>query len=213
MNTVLCIFGDSIAHGMGDFEQGGWVARLRKFLDQKNLSDPENSFGVYELGMSGNTTDKLLERFKVECNARLAEREEYNEQAVILFSIGLNDTQFLHKEDKMRISPDGFKKNIRKLIDGSKKFKAKIIFLGLTSVDDMKTNPIPWNLNKSYLNGNIKKYNEIMKDVCDKQGVLFIDIFGRLEKEDLYDGLHPNAAGHQKIFEIVKDFLIKNKII
>jgi len=29
----------------------------------------------------------------------------------------------------------------------------------------------------------------------------------------LEDGLHPNSEGHKKIFESVKEFLIKNKII
>ena len=38
-------------------------------------------------------------------------------------------------------------------------------------------------------------------------------MYGLLDKEDLEDGLHPNSAGHEKMFQRVKDFLIKNKII
>ncbi len=34
-----------------------------------------------------------------------------------------------------------------------------------------------------------------------------------LEKEDFDDGLHPNAAGHEKIFEQVRDFLIEKRWI
>ena len=55
MGTICCIFGASITHGSGDFEQGGWVARLRKFLDQKILFDPKHYCLVYELGVSGDS--------------------------------------------------------------------------------------------------------------------------------------------------------------
>jgi len=37
--------------------------------------------------------------------------------------------------------------------------------------------------------------------------------FDLLNDEDLNDGLHPNADGHEKMFNRVKDFLIENKII
>ena len=40
--------------------------------------------------------------------------------------------------------------------------------------------------------------------VADK----FIDIFGLLDNADFEDGLHPNAAGHQKIFEVIKKQLL-----
>jgi lysophospholipase L1-like esterase len=39
----LLIFGDSITYGAWDIE-GGWAARLRKFLDGKTLTDLFNSF-------------------------------------------------------------------------------------------------------------------------------------------------------------------------
>jgi lysophospholipase L1-like esterase len=45
----------------------------------------------------------------------------------------------------------------------------------------------------------------------------FIEIFENWKKISyeslLYDGLHPNSEGHKKIFETVKNYLVKNKII
>jgi lysophospholipase L1-like esterase len=49
--------------------------------------------------------------------------------------------------------------------------------------------------------------------MCEKENLYFIDMFDLLKKNDLEDGLHPNAKGHEKIFEKVKDYLIENKII
>lgn len=35
---VFCIFGASITYGAWDLEYGGWVNRLRNFLDKRKLS-------------------------------------------------------------------------------------------------------------------------------------------------------------------------------
>ncbi len=71
---------------------------------------------------------------------------------------------------------------------------------------------MPWR-DIYYTNENIKNYKNTMKDICEKHNIPFLDIFGLLTNEDLEDGLHPNSAGHKKIFEVVKDFLVQNKII
>jgi len=69
--------GDSITFGFYD-KEGGWIQRLRKFLDDKLLNELEGLdkkilrklknpyFFVYNLGISGNTTENLLERFEFE---------------------------------------------------------------------------------------------------------------------------------------------------
>lgn len=63
-----------------------------------------------------------------------------------------------------------------------------------------------------YTNENIRKYNDIMREVCEKNDVLFLDT-EPLNNEDFDDGLHPNANGHKKIFDQIKTFLIENKWI
>ncbi len=210
--TQILIFGDSIAYGAWD-KEGGWVQRLRKFVDEKNLTDSDFYCRVYNLGISGNSSKNLLERFEFETKQRLKESEE----TIIVFAIGINDSYFVHNENSHRVPINKFKENIQKLTDLAKKFSSKIIFVGLTSVDETKTTPIPRDINKSYKNENIRKYNEIIKSICEENEILFIEIFEdwiKLNYENLLeDGLHPNSEGHKKIFESVKEFLIKNKII
>ena len=75
----------------------------------------------------------------------------------------------------------------------------------LKNCDESKTMPVPW-IDIYYANENIKNYREVMKWVCQEQKVLFLDL-EQLGDEDFDDGLHPNAAGHQKIFIQAKDFL------
>ena len=207
--TRILVFGDSITYGALD-KEGGWVQRLRKFLD-KNFTKLD--IDVYNLGISGDTPEDLLERFEFETKQRMKE----GEKIIVIFSIGINDSQYIHDKNSLRTSLERFRENIKNLIKSANRFTSKIVFVGLTPVDESKTIPIPWNKNKSYKNEYIQKYNEIIKLVCKENKLYFVDIFENYMKLNyknlLKDGLHLNSEGHEKLFEIIKDSLIKNKII
>lgn len=203
----ILIFGASITYGAWDIE-GGWVQRLRKFLDEKTLAD-KGYFEVYNLGISGDDTEDLLKRFEPEIKPRLDEQEE----TAFIFEIGINDSQFIYSKNSLRVLPEKFKDNIQILINSAKRFSPKIIFVGLAPVNESKTAPIPWYTVASYKNEYIQKYDEIIKNVCEENQVNYIKVFDKLVTTDLEDGVHPTSFGHQKIFEIVKEFLIANKII
>ena len=196
---TICVFGDSIAFGALDYEGGGWVGRLKKYFEA------DCGALVYNLGIDGDNTDYLLERFDVEAEAR--------EPAVIIFAIGINDASFRKSLKGNKVPISGFKKNLDILSQKAKVFTKKVIFISITKVDESKTAPTPWNTDNFYENKNVKEYNQAIKDFCRKNNLLFIDLFDLLDKEDLEDGLHPNSAGHEKMFQRVKDFLIANKII
>ena len=213
--TRVIVFGASITAGAWDTE-GGWAQRLKNFLNERtisNISDMDSWYFTYNLAVSGDTTEDLLERFEVETKQRLRGDEE----TIFIFGIGINDSQFVHSQNDLRTPPEKFRENIQKLIDLAQKFASKIIFVGFTPVDESKTTPIPWNTEFSYKNENVKKYDEIVKSACKENNVYFVEIFNQVMKLDykklLEDGLHPNSEGHQRIFEIVKEFLIKNTII
>ncbi len=200
----ILVFGDSITYGAWDATRGGWTDRLKVFCMESELENPELDYSVYNLGISGDNTNDLLERFKFETKQRIKK----NDKIIIIIAIGINDSQFVHDKNNFRISPYKFKENIKNFIEFSRKFSLKTVFVGITPVDELKTDPIPWDFNKSYKNEYIKKYDEIIKGVCEEKKVYFINIFDEFNKADykklLEDGLHPNSEGHQKIFEIVR---------
>ena len=205
MDKIL-IFGDSIAQGYWDDEFGGWAERLKIFC-MKNDEDVT----VHNHGYSGDTSEELLKRLEFERkNGRLEDKD-----VAIIFAIGMNDSGFIHSEDSLQVNQEKFKKNIDKIIQSVKKLQIKYFFVGINNVIDSITDPVPWHLDISYKNENIKKYNKIIKLICEENNINFIDIFNLLNRSDFYndDGVHPNPKGHQKIFEIVKESLIKNKII
>ena len=205
----ILVFGDSITYGAWDMKKGGWTDRLKSFCMEKSLENAEFDYPVYNLGISGDNSDDILKRFEFEIKQRIWK----NKEIFIIFEIGINDSQI----GNIGISSERFKKNIDKLINTSSKFSSKIIFIGLNPVDELKTSPIPWDENMFYTNERIKKYDKIIKYSCEKKQIYFIDIFNEFSKLDykklLEDGLHPNSEGHQKMFEIVIDFLMEKGII
>lgn len=204
MATYL-IFGASITYGAWDTEKGGWVQRLRSFIEAKNkMSDI-----IYNLGISGETTNDILKRFQAETDQRL--KESWGKTPVIIFSIDINDSITLTKDKQLMISLDKYKDNLQQIFDLAKTYTSKFVVVGPTFVDEEAANP--WDENIDYYNKDIKESNEIARKLCKENNILFIEIFDVLDKNDLEDGLHPNALGHEKIFKKVKDSLIKNKII
>lgn len=186
----ICIFGASITWGVSD-EKGGWVQRLRTFVEST-----EKDIHVYNLGVSGDNTEDLLKRFKKECEAR--------EPSKIIISIGTNDSQYVLTKDKPRISIEDFESNLGVLVSQAKEFTKDIVFCGLLKVDESKTMPIPWDRKKFYDNENILKYNSVIKSVAEKYNLKFINLYDVVGLNDLHDGLHPTSMGHQKIFEVMK---------
>ena len=201
MSKRILIFGSSIAHGSCDNEMGGWVNRLNLYL--KNESDED--YGVYNLGISGNTSEDLKKRIENESKARSAE--------IIIIGIGSNDSANLEENGKHWVKPKNYKKNLEKIYNRIKKICDKVIFIEMNNVNEKFTTPVPFGIKCYYTNKEIKKYLYILKDFCKKNKLYLVPLFGKLDHEDLKDGLHPNAQGHEKMFQRVKDFLVKNKII
>lgn len=210
MSQIL-IFGDSITYGACDIKEGGWTTRLRKYCEQRAEKEADYYYLVYNLGVSGQNSNDILQRFAAEAQQRIKEEGE----TIILFAIGTNDSQL--DNGKFKTESLQFKDNLQKLTDLAKKYTNKIAFIGLFPVDETKTCPIIWNENKFYKNENLARNNQLINDFCRQNDLIFIDIYNNYINTDyqnlLEDGLHPNTDGHQQMFEIIKDELIKNKII
>lgn len=210
--TNILVFGASTTHGAWDSEGGGWVGRLNRFLMERVQRETDPYFTVYNLGINGDTSRGLLQRFEREAEVRFVKAE----RNVVIFAIGINDAVRLDDRE-YQVPPEEFGLNIKSLVGVARKF-GKVILVGLTPVEETRTTPIPWGeLRWYYRNEPLRAYNEMLKRIAADEALPFVDVLPAFTAGDysglMDDGLHPNSKGHQKIFEIAKTQLSNHGII
>jgi len=188
----ICVFGASITSGLNDYEHGGWCGRLKKELLKQDVE-------VINLGVSGNDTNDLLNRFDAEC--------ERHKPDVIIIAIGGNDTHYLMDENRARVSLSQSEENFRNLIHQAKNYTDQIILIGLTKVDEKEINERFAGPKKiSYKNETLEAYDQMIERVSKDLDLLFISTIDLIDEADLDDGLHPGAEGHMKIYNRVMSY-------
>jgi lysophospholipase L1-like esterase len=199
MSKKLLVFGDSIAWGAFDEEKAGWVERLKiRYL--KNFKT--KGVGVYNLAVSSNDSQGVL--FQLENDSKKMDKiEPEREGKYALFSIGCNEAP---KDGDIDLAVEKFGLDLKEIAKIARNHFRGIIFTGVNKVDEKLTTP--WeDSGLFWRNSELKRYDEIIEDFCQKEGLRFIQFWDLLESEDLSDGLHPNTRGHEKIFRRVKERL------
>lgn len=192
MDKNVLIFGDSITWGASDLEKGGWANRLRLYF-----MEHDDDVMVYQLGVSGSNTSQLLERLEIECRARRPD----NPPALIIFATGINDSCF-HQSKKDRFIPlEQFQENLNNMVATARKFRSKVLFVGLTRCDESKTKPIPWHTDRFYDNESIEQYDSTIKDFCGAGKLTYIPVSDLVSNQDMKDGLHPDSRAHERIYQ------------
>ncbi|MEI7620781.1 MAG: GDSL-type esterase/lipase family protein, partial [Candidatus Falkowbacteria bacterium] len=172
MAQIFC-FGDSITYGAWDVDSSGWANQLRAYLDRKQLENDSLYFLTYNLGVPGENTNGLANRFLSETKARI--KEERPEDNIFIFAYGANDSTIISSQNKFRIGVEDFKKNLESVIDQAKKLGSKIIILNITPVnEELTANPI--NKDKSRLNKYIEIYNEVIKEIAISNDIYLVDV-------------------------------------
>jgi len=197
----ILVFGDSIAAGAWDIE-GGWVARLKKHFFKRILDTKLSEYHeIHNLGIPGDISSDIVVRFENETNARKWEDLE----TIIIFEFGINDSAMIVNTNSNWVDKKIFYEDLQILVTKAKKYTENIIVLGLTPIDELQVNPIPWDTKKAYIKSEIKKYDLILNNFCGENNIIYIELYNKLNKADLTDGVHPNTTGHQIIFyEVLK---------
>ncbi len=204
----ILVFGDSIAQGYWDTEYGGWVQRLRRQYDQKQVQNfsLEQPL-IFNLGISGDTTEVIAKRLTIETGAR----RWFDDPILIVIATGLNDSQI--KGSQPLTTPELYKSYLQQIISETRQYTDSILFIGLTACDESRTKPVSWG-DYTFTNDRILKFERILRDFCQENELPVVKVFEKfqdknIKKNLLTDGLHPNAAGHQLIAELVKPELDK----
>jgi len=204
----VLVFGASITQGFWDTE-GGWVNRLRRHYDALNIQDLQGRDEpyIFNLGISGDTTSDVLARFQAETKARVQPRKEL----AFIFSIGTNNAAI--ENGRLRSSFEEYRLGLEEIINQASKFSDKIMLVGIAPCDEKFTTPVFWR-DIHYKNENLAEIDKVMQKVAAKKGLSFVTVFEEMRqqmknKELFADGLHPNNAGHELIFQLVRPELDK----
>jgi len=206
MDKIL-VFGDSIAYGKWD-ENGGWVAHLRKYVDEKYNIGKRGNLQVFNLGIPAELAVGLEKRFEAELNSRTS----VGEKVLVIFATGVNDSCPNNICSGVQTSAGEFKTALMKMATYALKKDFQVVFVGLLPV-----NPA---MSKGWLfsNEEVARYDEYISEVCKELTIQKLELFEKLMNINFPelltdDSVHPNAKGHQILSEQIIDFLQAQKLL
>jgi lysophospholipase L1-like esterase len=195
--------GDSLIYGYGDAEGGGWVERLRRQGLSPELSSAAPAPIVYNLGVRGDTTKHVLERFEVEFRQRGELRNRIPDRLIL--SVGVNDSARLGRLTGRHLVPfEDFQFSLAQLLDRASQL-CPTVFIGMVPVDEQKMpflDALYFTREDQYL------YKEATRLACQERNIPYLDTFEIWRQRQDWvqshlcsDGLHPNVQGYRLLLE------------
>lgn len=191
MKKQVSIFGDSIARGMNDYEGGGWVNRLAHYLKEKG------EYEVLNFAVGGDTSFNLLNI--------LRENELVEDSSLIIVAIGINDSEQITSRDDYMIPVEEYVKNLEEIKNQALKYSNRLLFIGLTPVDESKMRPVVNGEVKCCNNESIKIYDKELEEFCKRSNLPYVPVYNLLDINEMTDGIHPGAEGHRKICTAIQN--------
>ena len=185
MNIVIT--GDSFVEGVG-VSSGGWA---------QMLADRTKELAVSIFGIGGQTSQDLMKRIAGEIGS---------ETAVVIISIGVNDSRIRPSLRRNEVPIDQFEDNVEKAICAVLEHGASCLVVGLTTVDEARTSP--FKEDKIYQNKSIAAYDEVLRLKSHELNVGYVTVPSIADEQGaLADGLHPSDVGHNRILSVVEPAL------
>jgi lysophospholipase L1-like esterase len=206
----IYVFGDSLTYGAWD-SQGGWCDRIKRRLHQmKNNTEYDIKFQMFNLGIGGENSRSLSNRFESE----LKNRHRVEWPAVIVVATGSNNTRFSELDQNPAISIEEFQENLKDIIETAKKYTDKLLFVGIAPVEN-DFQPFKKSL---FSNEMLKKYDDVVTSVTNDYSVPKVAVWDAFKASTIrlysVDGVHPKDEGHEIIEKLVwielSKILLKN---
>lgn len=152
----------------------------------------ENDKIVYNRGISGDTSNRLLERFE--------DNVLYLNPSTVVLLIGINDLS-------AGATPEYIAENVDEILNKMRvqPYEIKVILQAVYPVNTTMN----LNLKRKKIGCKIiSQLNVLLKEKAQKYGAYFMNLTDilsdenrMLKKEFTYDGLHPNAQGFAEVAE------------
>lgn len=178
----MCFVGDAFVAGYGDPKALGWVSRVvgRTPADGHYLT-------AYNLGIRGDSSAHVMERWSRECQPRWEGRDERR----LIVGVGAGDLDRGTTTARSRL-------NLANILDQASSSGIATFAVGPTPTLDAERN------------ARLEVLSDAQADVCSRRDVPFVDCFHPLKDHDQWqsdlaagDGTHPGQAGYGLIAWLV----------
>lgn len=183
----VCFVGDSFVAGVGDETHRGWAGRLVA----RGIERGHELTG-YNLGVRGDTSAMIRQRFEAECAARFPPGD-YAPGVVLCFWV--NDV--IRWDAKPRVAAGERIQNLEAILDAAKERNWPVLMIGPPPIAD------------DALNAELRELDAQMRARCASRNVPYLSVFGDLAGHELWrrqvaadDGAHPRAAGYDLLAEM-----------
>jgi len=187
-NSTILVLGDSLSAEYGITRGAGWVKLL-----EEQLQNQASPWSIFNASISGETSSGGL--------ARLPALLQQKKPGIVLLELGANDAL-------RGLSIEQTEKNLRKMIQISKKSGSKVLLFGIQ---------IPPNYGQDYTN----QFKSIYPKLATQESIELLPFFlkGVASQKDYFqtDNIHPNEKAQMQLFKNVWDAmtpyqsLLKNK--
>jgi acyl-CoA thioesterase-1 len=187
-NSTILVLGDSLSAEYGITRGAGWVKLL-----EEQLQNQASPWSIFNASISGETSSGGL--------ARLPTLLQQKKPGIVLLELGANDAL-------RGLSIEQTEKNLRKMIQISKKSGSKVLLFGIQ---------IPPNYGQDYTN----QFKSIYPKLATQESIELLPFFLKdvASQKDYFqtDNIHPNEKAQMQLFKNVWDAmtpyqsLLKNK--
>lgn len=198
----ICFFGDGLAFGVGDADQGGWPARL-----WRREAERVHDLQVYNLAVPTQTSADIAARWRAEAEPRLTGVA----RSGLVFCFGLSDMADLDDQ------------GIRIPLFDTLAWAEKIMAEARTWRPVLWVGPAPMLRSAepreeggrwvAYSPARLAALNEAFRALAGELGVPYLDLCAVLGDNKAYrralidgDGVHPTADGHALVAEVVAEW-------
>jgi lysophospholipase L1-like esterase len=202
----IYVFGASGAYGVGA-EHSGWADLLKQSIHHKMYGEDGigEKYEVYNFAQPGADVAFVM----VTAREQLKYYRRSGETIAVI-AVGGNNSKAEDAPDNFVSGIEDYEQLMSRLLERMKEDVDEIVVVGNSTVDEAKTNPKPNPLTGGqsfFTNDRRILFNHALMKLCFKYKVHFVDVdvsSDEWKEKYLYsDGLHPNQAGHQYIFEKV----------
>lgn len=191
-NKELAKLADRKVVAIGDSIVYGW-----------NFPDKINGYLMVNRGISGQTTNDLIDRFS-------GDAIKIKPQYVVILA-GINDIAAGYEENynDMDSTIQKATKNIQSMAANAQKKGIKPVICSVLPVNEI------YRLPARDINNLVIQLNENLKMIANNEGFIYLDLYsavldtknGMLIKDYSNDGIHPNEKGYQQMWILLADQL------